>query len=52
MDLLLLKDWNGLRSGYRMVGVPVGQAELLIKRQIAVVEEKKIEHKQNQKRSK
>jgi len=52
MDLRLLKDWNGLRSGFRMVGVPSGQAELLIKRQIAVVAEKKTENKQNQKRPK
>lgn len=52
MDLVLLKDWNGLRSGFRMVGVPAGQAELLLKRQIAVVAEKKNDQKQNQKRQK
>jgi len=35
MDLVLLKDWNGLRSGFRLAGVPGGQAEQLVLRGIA-----------------
>lgn len=47
MDLILLKDWNGLRCGFRMASVPSGQAELLVSRGIAKLFE---EHKQEQKK--
>jgi hypothetical protein len=35
MDLTLLKDWNGLPVGFRLVGVQDGQAELMIQRGLA-----------------
>jgi hypothetical protein len=38
MDLVLIKDWNGLRSGFHMAGVPGGQAEQLVLRGIAKYE--------------
>ncbi len=39
MELILLQRWNSLPIGFRMVGVPAGQAELLIARKIAVAEQ-------------
>jgi hypothetical protein len=35
MDLILLKDWNGLPVGFRLVGVQAGQAEIMIQRGFA-----------------
>lgn len=35
MDLVLLKDWNGLPLGRPLFGVQCGQAELMIARGIA-----------------
>lgn len=49
MDLTLLQMWNGLPIGFRLVGVQVGQAELMIQRGLAVVTQQ-AEPKQNQKR--
>jgi hypothetical protein len=35
MNLVLLQDWNSLPSGFRLVGVQAGQAEIMIQRGIA-----------------
>jgi hypothetical protein len=35
MDLVLLKDWNGMSSGMPLIGVQAGQAEIMIARGIA-----------------
>jgi hypothetical protein len=35
MDLILNQFWQGLPAGYRLVAVPIGQAELMIARGLA-----------------
>jgi len=51
VDLVLVKDWNGLPTGFELVGVQDGQAELMIQKGFAVPSQK-TEPKQKQKRSK